>query len=151
MTSRETGGLLAVGLVAILAAVALVMGAFGGTSETGTLSAVPRPPADGTSGVVNGKHASSGSSFAGLTLRSPTYEIYVSVIASRDCVWIDGDGEKLRSTGECADVPVIGPIVGGGRTSEGNDIFQVRVEVVGRCYDAVALGDRWPTGLAECQ
>ena len=100
--------------------------------------------------MVTGRHVSGGLSVAGITLRSPAYDVHVSLVASRDCVWVDTNEEQLHATGECADVPVVGPIVGKGRTPEGNDLFLVRVDVSERCYEAITVGDRWPTALPEC-
>ena len=153
MKSAETAVLLVVGLVVLAGAVALFAGAFGMSSEVVVQdgSPAPPPPVDGTSGVVAGKNISGGLSIVRVVLRPPDYNVDVSVVANRECVWLDGDEEKLRSTGECADVPVVGPIVGSGRTAEGNDFFMVRVDVSEPCYDTIAVGDLWPTDLPDCR
>jgi hypothetical protein len=76
--------------------------------------------------------------------------VNVWVIAPADCVWLDGDVESLRNTEECADVVATGPIVGSGRTPEGNGLYLVRVAVTDSCFEAIEVGAAWPPVLAEC-
>lgn len=111
MTRGEGGALAIGGLLAIEAVVALVAGALGGSVEYVVQDGppAPPPPTDGASGVVIAKHISGGFSVVGFALRSPIYDVHVSMVASPDCVWIDDGEELLHSTGECVDVPVVGP------------------------------------------
>ena len=149
-----SGGLaaLGVGIVIVLAVgVALAGGFVGGSVETSVSEfQLPDPPSDGTRGIVTERRAEGGTSFLGWQFSKPEHSVNVWVLAPADCVWLDGDVESLRSTGECADVPAVGPIVGSGRTSEAENLYLVRVAVTEDCLDAIEVGDFWPPLIPEC-
>ena len=151
MKAGEFGAIAAIGIVVVAVVIVLAAGLAGGSVETTSSSGVlPDLPEDQSAGVVFGSRLSGGSSFLGFELRSPRPALEIAVIASADCVSRDGDEERLRSTGECADVPVIGPIIGSGITPAGANFYLVLVEVSDACSEVVAVGDRRPTGLPEC-
>jgi len=152
MKPGELGAIVASGIVIIALVIVLAVGLAGGSSEI-TYSDGPGadPPDDPSAGIVSGSRTSGGSSFLGIQIQAPTPVLEVAVIASPDCVSRDGSEERLTSTGECADVPAIGPIVGTGRSRLGDNYYLVLVEVSDDCLEAVAIGDRWPTGLPECE
>jgi hypothetical protein len=152
MKAGELGAVVAVGVAVVAGVIVLAAGLAGGSVETNSSGGtVPDPPDDPRLGVVFGSRESGGFSLLGFQIQSPTTAFEVAVIASPDCVWLDGEREQLRSTGECADVPAIGPIVGSGITSAGANFYFVLVEVSDDCSAAVAIGDRWPTGLPACK
>ncbi len=110
------------------------------------------PPRDGSAGVVFGQHESSGMSIFGLDLRSRAYTLLVSLVPPIGCTVTTVDGVlTLPSDAACEGVPVSGLVAGGGRTSEGDTIVIVSVEVSKGCYRAITTGDPWPSTARLCR
>ncbi len=151
--SREASLGIVVAVIALVVIVAAAAGAFGVRVTTEVSSDPPTgpPPRDGT-GLVVGQHQSGGLSLFGLSLRSPTYTLQVALIPPPGCAVVDTEsGETLPSGGACEGVPASGPVAGGGRTSEGDTIVAVAVEVSKACYQAVENGGPWPSTAPECR
>lgn len=152
--SREASLGIVLAVIALAVIVAGAAGAFGVrvTTEVVGGPAPGPPPADGSAGVVVSRHESGGLSIFGLMLRSRTYTLQVSLIPPPGCAVVSTEsGETLPADGACEGVPASGRVTGGGRTSEGDTIVAVAVEVSKGCYRAVTTGDPWPSTSPECR
>ncbi len=151
--SREASLGIVLAVIALVVIVAAAGGAFGVRVTTEVADGPPTgsPPRDGT-GLVVGQQQSGGLSLFGLSLRSPTYTLQVALIPPPGCVVVAVDGvETLPADGACEGAPASGGVTGGGRTSEGDTIVAVAVEVSKGCYRAVTTGGPWPSTAPECR
>jgi hypothetical protein len=107
-------------------------------------------PTDGTA-IVFSNAQEGGLEVIGVRLQRPDYTIDVALAVPEGCIEDDGAGETvLRNDGDCTELPVNGPIVGGGTTVSGDRIVSVRIAVNEECSRAVAFGSHWPTDLDPC-
>lgn len=151
------GGIVAIlfGLVVVAAVVVVGVGAFALSSQTEVTSepgvVVPAPPLDGSEGVVFDLHESDGVEFLGITFRAWNYTVDVQMVVPDECIQRDGsNNEVLVDDGDCADLPAQGELVGSGFTESQRRLAFVRMDISQDCYEALTIGDRWPSSLPEC-
>jgi hypothetical protein len=154
--NRDASLAIVVGI--ILAAVVVAVGVgLTGTTKTTTSSGpsdggrLAEPPADASFGVIYGLQATPGLNIAGLRLRSSKYSVQVAVIAPSTCLSTDDSGrEELIAVGDCARLPVHGEVSGGGTTPSGLTLSVVTLEVSQRCFEALTIGEPWPSEASDC-
>ncbi len=140
-----------VAVVVVLAGGALFVGAFGGGTETSFTEEVPFEaiPTDG-SAIVFGLAQEGGLELIGVRIQRPSYTVDVGLAVPPECVVADGTDQLLTDEGPCADLPVHGPVVGGGVTQAGDRVVTVRLTISEDCADAIVLGTAWPPPAAAC-
>jgi hypothetical protein len=150
---RGTPAILVAAAIALVVAVAAAVGAFGGSVETTVgedeipFEAIPR---DG-SAIVFSKSQGGGLEFLGVRIQRPEYWIDVALTVPEDCIDDDGVGNRtLRGDGACGELPISGPIDGGGITAEGDRIAILRLTLNKACFEAVATGSPWPNAEPAC-
>ena len=152
--SRDAQIALAVGAVLLIVAVAAGLGLAGTTSTTITHDdgpGVPDPPADGSAGLVFDLRTSGGFNLFGLQIVPQDREAHVGLIVPPECVRQDtSGGEELLTEGVCAGLPLYGELSGGGTTGDGLRLVFVRVGLSRSCYEALAIGDPWPSSAEAC-
>lgn len=148
---RASGAIAVVAIVVVLAGGALLFGTVGGGTETSFTEEVPFEaiPTDG-SAIVFGLAQEGGLELIGVRLQRPTYTVDVGLAVPPECVVAGGTDQLLTDEGPCADLPVHGPVVGGGVTQTGDRVVTVRLTISEDCADAVVLGSTWPPPVAAC-
>jgi hypothetical protein len=150
---NRSSPVLAVAVLGFVVVAALVMGLRFTTTETGVLPPVtlPDPGEEPAAAVIVGRHQSGGMSFFGLSLGTITRTLEVQFYAPPGCVDVIAQDEPwpIAHPACAVDVPISGTISGRGIAPTGETIVSVAVDVSRDCYDAVALGDRWPPA-GEC-
>ena len=133
--------------------VAVFFVAAGGSTEitTGTGEGIALEiPTDGSAIVFN-KFQSGGLKLIGVRIQQPDYSVDVALTVPEDCIDDDGVGNRtLRGDGACGELPISGPIDGGGITSEGDQIAILRLTLDEACFEVTAVGSAWPSNLQEC-
>lgn len=75
----------------------------------------------------------------------------MGLIVPQECVAQDESGvEELRDGGDCASLPVRGELIGGGTTAAGRRLVFIRIDGSNRCFESLAIGDRWPLDAGAC-
>lgn len=107
---------------------------------------------DEDSAVVLDRHDSPGISLLGLQLLRTKYLLAIRVAVPESCFIADESGPgELVSTGSCADLPIVGPVIGEGTSpGDGRRVLIVDVEVSEDCWNATAVNSVWPSDLDEC-
>ena len=150
---RGTGAVLVVGAIVVAVVIAAVLGVFGVRTETSVpdgTGVTLEIPTDG-SAIVFRKSQGGGLKLLGVRIQRPDYTIDVALTVPAGCIEDDGAGERtLRSDGDCASLPVSGPIGGGGRNSTGETTVILRFAVSEECHEASALGSSWPSTEPAC-
>ena len=152
MNQNVTAGVVAV-FLGVLGLVALAVGGLGG-STTVTIDSGPSVPSPtkGEGGLVYGKHETGGIVLFGMELKPRDRWLSVGFVAPDECIEQDDEGEDVVVTsGACAALPASGVAKGGGRTMDGVEWVQVRVDVSRKCFEVVERGDEWPSDAAECR
>ena len=145
--------------LAVVVAIALVVvaaaffGAVGGSTEItmGEGAGIAfEIPTDG-SAIVSNKFQSGGLKLIRVQIQRPDYSVHIALMVPEDCIDDDGVGNRtLRADAECAELPISGPIDGGGITSEGDQIVMLRLTIDQACFEAVAIGSPWPSAEPAC-
>ena len=146
-----TAGIVIV-FMALVAVVGLFFGAFGGSTTVSFDTNAPvAAPTEGDGGLVYGRHETGGLILLGLEVRPRDRWLSVGFVAPARCIEQDDEGEQVvLASGDCGELPGSGAVEGGGITAEQIEWVIVRVGVSRACFEAVAVGDRWPSDLAEC-
>jgi len=107
---------------------------------------------DEDTGVVLDRHGSPGISLLGLQFLRTKYLLAIRVVVPESCVIADESGPgELATTGVCADLPVVGPLIGSGTSrGDGGEVLVVEVEVSEECWNATPVNSLWPSDLDEC-
>ena len=142
-----------VAFLAVLGLMALAVGGLGGSTSVvfDDSPAVP-VPIGGEGGLVYGRHETGGVVLFGMEVRPRERWLAVGFVAPDECIEQDGQGEDVViASGGCGELPGSGLVQGGGRTAQGVDWVQVRVDVSRECFEVVSKGDAWPSDAAECR
>ena len=149
-----------VAVLALVVLVALGLGALGGSTSIETDEGSVAAPGEGgggvvfdeDGGVVFGQHESGGISLFGLELQGRDRWLSVGFVAPAECIERDAGGaEVVVASGVCAGLPASGEVNGGGVTAQGVSWVTVRVDVSRECFEAVAVGEAWPSEAAGCR
>lgn len=148
---RGSAGALTVGVIVVAAAAALFLGVLGGSTATTFTDDVPFEaiPTDG-SAIVFSRAEEGGLEVIGVRLQRPSYTLDVGLAVPHECVIEGGTDELLSHDGRCGELPVHGPVVGGGITRSGERVVTVRIPVSEACSEAISLGAPWPPAASEC-
>lgn len=140
-----------VGLMALVAVVALAAGLGGSTSVSYDSGSEVPSPTEGEGGLVYGKHETGGLVLFGMEFNPRDRWLSVGFVAPDECMAQDDEGEDIvTASGDCGELPAWGVAEGGGRTIDGVEWVQVRVDVSRKCFEVVGVGDKWPSEAAEC-
>jgi hypothetical protein len=152
--SRDAGLAIVIGVIVLAVVVVVGLGAVGMTSTTvqsGPSTVVRTPPEDGSSGVVFDLRERQGQRFLGIRFSADRHYASIALVVPPACIVEDADGkELLRDDGECADLPVRGELTGSGTTQEQGRLAIVNVEISRSCFEAIAVGEQWPTSIEAC-
>lgn len=146
---RGTSAIVVVGAIVVVLAIAAL---FGGTRveiETGTGVSL-EIPTDG-SAIVHNKFQGGGLKLLGVRIQQPDYTVDIALTVPEDCIDDDGAGDRtLRGDGACANLPISGPIDGGGITAEGDHTAILRLTLDEDCFEALTVGGSWPSSEPAC-
>ena len=149
---RRTSTVLVVAVIVVALALAALLGTTSEHSGTGAVEALAFEsiPTDG-SAIVSGRSQVGGFEILGIRIQAPEYWIDVALAVPEECIDDDGTGTRtLLAAGACAQLPISGPIGGGGRTASGHRIATVRVAVDEDCFEAILIGAAWPPTEDAC-
>ena len=153
--NRDATLLAVIGVIVLTVVIVAGLGAIGTTRSTttsGTPIAISEPPADGTTGSIFELRKTGGHRMFGITFHAPAYEVYVGMVVPDHCLSRDASGtESLLTDGECAGLPAQGELTGSGTTPSGRSLAVVRIDISPACYDALTVGDTWPSAAQPCR
>jgi len=150
---RDIAAGIIVVFMALVAMIALFLGAFGGSTTVtyDDAASVPAPTESG-GGLVYGRHETGGMNVLGVQIRARDRWLSVGFVAPEECLETGDEGAQIVLTsGACGELPGSGVVEGGGITTDRVEWVIVRVNVSRACFEAISVGDRWPSGLVECQ
>lgn len=144
------GGLAAVGVVVV---VGLLLVALRPTSSVSVDAPTPTvtPRDDGTA-LIASRNAPGGLAPFGIRLIDPTHTVAVVFVSSPDCAGLLTSDDLWPSPHSACSggLGVEGAVGGTGILPTGDSIVRVVVTVDRECYEAVEIGQPWPTDLPEC-
>lgn len=146
---RAIGG--AVIVVAVVVAVAAVLG--GSRSEVVNTDDVFDADRIAQTPLIVARHESGGFSVFGIQFTAPDHWLSVGIAPRPACLSSDADGnEVLNGDVGCEEyASLAGPVRGGGINMQGIRWIEMQAKVSGDCFDAVTVGEPWPTSQAACR